>query len=67
MQAIGSALQGISRATEMLNSSSRQIAQNGPEPEAIVESKVAEAGFKANIQSAKAIFETQETALDLLA
>jgi len=67
MQAIGSAMQGINQATQMLNSSARQIAQNGPEVEPIVQSKIAEAGFEANIASAKSIFETEEAALDILA
>ena len=67
MQAIGSALQGINQATQLLNNSARQIAQEGPEPEAIVQSKVAEAAFEANVLSAKAIDETRGTALDILA
>ncbi len=67
MQAIGSAMQGINQATQLLNSSPRQIAQNGPEVEPIVQSKIAETSFEANVASAKSILEVEETALDLLA
>ena len=65
--ALGSALQGINQATELLNSSSRRINEEGISTEAIVDSKIAENNFKANVESARAISETEETALDILA
>lgn len=67
MQAIGSALQGISQATQLLNSSAQRIAREGPEPDAIVQSKVAETSFVANVRSAQVINETEKAALDILA
>ena len=67
MDAIGSALSGMNRATDLLNTSARQIADQGPEVEPIVNSQVAKANFGANAAVAKTAFELQETALDILA
>ena len=67
MDAIGSALSGMDRATQLLNNSARQIANEGPEPEPLVNTKVAETSFAANVAVARTAFEIEGTALDLLA
>lgn len=67
IDAIGSGMQGLQRATQQLNQSAERIAGGDLEPEPIIDSKVAEHSFKANAASIKTAFEIQETALDLLA
>ncbi len=67
MDAIGSAMTGLQRATQQLNSSAQRISQGEIEAEPIVESKVAETAFKANLTTLETVFETQEAALDILA
>lgn len=64
---IGSAFNGLSRATQQLNSAHNRIAQGEIEAEPIVDSKVAEQSFKANLVSIETMLETEEAALDILA
>ncbi len=67
MDAIGSAFNGLQRATQQLNAATSRIAGGEIEAEPIVESKVAENAIKANLTSISSILETQEAALDILA
>lgn len=67
MNAIGSAFSGLTRATQQLNSAHQRISRGEIEAEPIVESKIAETGYKANLASIKTILETEQTALNLLA
>lgn len=67
MNAIGSAFNGLVRAGNQLNAAHRRIAAGEIEAEPIVESKVAEVGYKANLASIKTLLETEQTAIDLLA
>jgi hypothetical protein len=67
MDAIGSAFSGLQRATQQLNSSAQRISQGEIEAEPIVDSKIAETAFKANLATLDTVFETQESILDILA
>lgn len=67
MNAIGSAFNGLARATQQLNSAHQRIANGEIEAEPIVESKIAEVGYKANLISIKSILDTEQTAINLLA
>jgi len=67
MDAIGSAFTGLQRATQQLNTAAQRISQGEIEAEPIVETKVAETAFKANLATLDTAFELQETALDILA
>ena len=62
-----SGLSGLQRATQQLNQSSARISQGEIEAEPIVDSKIAEASFKANAATIRTADEIIETALDLLA
>jgi hypothetical protein len=57
----------MSAAKQLLNTSARQISEQGPEPEALVNTRIAETSFSANVKVAQTAFEIQETALDILA
>ena len=67
MDAIGSAFNGLQRATQQLNSSAQRIAAGEIEAAPIVESKVAETAFRANLATLETVFDTQESILDILA
>ena len=67
MTAIGSALEGMNAAKQLLQQSARQIAENGPQPEALVDTRIADTSFRANLQVARTASELDEAALDILA
>jgi len=67
MNAIGPALNGLNRATQQFNAGTQRIAQGDIEPEAIVNSKIAQRDVEVQLVNVKAALETQEAALDILA
>lgn len=64
---ISTALGGIQRATQQLNSSSKQLAEGNLDETVIVESQISKRNVQANIASLKALSEVEESALDILA
>ncbi len=67
MNTIGTALSGLSNATQQFNAAGSRIAQGDIEAEAIVDSKIAQRNVEAQLVNVRAALETEEAALDILA
>ena len=67
IDALSTATRGLNQAIQNFNTTSNRLAEGELDSKTVVDSKIAQRDVEAQLVSIRAISETEETALDLLA